>query len=135
VQAPGSDARDEGTAPLDALPHEDPREWSDGDLARLVERMQEPRGVPIEDRRHLLSVYPRCFVGSEAVDWLLRAAEMTRADAVALGQRLVERGFVRHVLDEHGFRDGRFFYRFREEPSAPAGAPQTASHPGAPGGI
>jgi small-conductance mechanosensitive channel len=100
------------------LPEKDPREWNDGELARLVVRMREPGGVPVEDRRHLLSVYPRCFVGSEAVDWLLRATELSRPEAVALGQELVERGFVRHVLDEHGFRDGNFFYVFRD--AAPA---------------
>jgi hypothetical protein len=30
----------------------------------------------------------------------------------------VERGLVRHVLDEHGFRDGNFFYAFRSSPAA-----------------
>jgi hypothetical protein len=78
--------------------------------------MQAPGGVPIQDRRHRLAVYPRCFVGSEAVDWLAGTAELTRGEAAALGQRLVDRGFVRHVLDEHGFRDGNFFYAFRPGP-------------------
>ena len=112
---PVSDAHDEVRT---VLPDKDPREWSDEDLARLVERMREPSGVPIQDRRHRLAVYPRCFVGSEAVDWLLRTAELTRGEAVALGQRLIDRGFVRHVLDEHGFRDGNFFYGFRTGSSA-----------------
>jgi potassium-dependent mechanosensitive channel len=109
--APGEESRT-------ALPDKDPGEWSDPELARLVARMQEPGGVPVQDRRHRLAVYPRCFVGSEAVDWLLRTVELTRGEAVALGQRLVDRGFVRHVLDEHGFRDGNFFYGFRAGPSA-----------------
>ncbi len=113
---PVADASDEEGRT--ALPDKDPREWSDPELARLVARMQEPGGVPVQDRRHRLAVYPRCFVGSEAVDWLLRTAELTRGEAVALGQRLVDRGFVRHVLDEHGFRDGAFFYGFRAGPSA-----------------
>jgi hypothetical protein len=106
-----------GDAP-GTLPDQDPHAWSDAELARLAERMRAPDGVPTRDRRHRLAVYPRCFVGSEAVDWLLRAGELTRSEAVALGQRLVERGFVRHVLDEHDFRDGNFFYAFRGEPSA-----------------
>jgi small-conductance mechanosensitive channel len=101
-----------------ALPEKDPREWSDEELSGLVERMQAAGGVPIQDRRFRLALYPRCFVGSEAVDWLARSAELTRGEAVALGQRLVERGFVRHVLDEHGFRDGNFFYGFRSGPPA-----------------
>ena len=32
-----------------------------------------------------------------------------------LGQLLMDRGAFRHVLDEHGFEDGNFFYRFRED--------------------
>jgi hypothetical protein len=130
ARAPGSGAQGEA-APADALPDKDPREWSEAELARLAGRMREPDGVPVGDRRHLLTVYPRCFVGSEAVDWLLREVELTRAEAVGLGQRLVERGLVRHVLDEHDFRDGNFFYRFREEPTAPG----ITGHPGPPGGI
>ncbi len=46
---------------------------------------------------------------------------------------LVERGDVRHVLDEHGFEDGTFFYRFADDaPGAvargrPAGGASTAT--------
>jgi small-conductance mechanosensitive channel len=111
---PGAAPAGPGGDPGGALPGEDPRGWSDAELARLAARMRAPDGVPIRDRRHRLAVYPRCFVGSEAVDWLLRTGELTRGEAVAVGQRLVELGFVRHVLDEHGFRDGNFFYAFRD---------------------
>ncbi len=97
-----------------------PEEWSDADLAALVEKMRGPMGVAVADRRHLLSVYRRCFVGSEAVDWLADYAGLTRSEAVAIGQRLVELGRVRHVLSEHGFRDGHYFFRFREDESEPA---------------
>jgi hypothetical protein len=37
---------------------------------------------------------------------------LTRAEAVAAGRRLLDRGVIRHVLDEHGFEDARLFYRF-----------------------
>jgi hypothetical protein len=37
---------------------------------------------------------------------------------VAVGRRLLEQGRFRHVLGEHGFRDGYFFYRFREDEAA-----------------
>jgi small-conductance mechanosensitive channel len=92
-----------------------PEDWSDVDLVAVAERMRGPMGVPVEDRRHLLSVYRRCFVGSEAVDWLADHAGLSRSEAVAFGQRLVDLGQIRHVLAEHGFRDGHYFFRFRED--------------------
>ena len=83
-----------------------------GGLEALVMRMRAADGVAIADRRHLFSTYPRCFVGSEAVEWLVRHEDLSRGEALQLGQRLVERGIIHHVLDEHPFRDGAFFYRF-----------------------
>jgi hypothetical protein len=76
--------------------------------------MAGPGGVELRDRRHLLTLHPRCFVGSEAVAWLVEHEEVGRSEAVELGQRLVAQGLVHHVLDEHGFHDGHFFYRFRD---------------------
>jgi potassium-dependent mechanosensitive channel len=82
------------------------------DVDTLIARMRGPGGLVIQDRRHLLSVYAKCFVGSEAVEWLMRANSVSRDEAIHLGQSLVERGVFHHVLDEHPFRDGNFFYRF-----------------------
>ena len=95
-----------------------PRAWSDGELRSVLERMRAAGGVPVLDRRHLLAFYPRCFVGREAVDWLVHELRLPRDEAIALGRRLVERGCFHHVLDEHGFRDGNFFYRFRDDEDA-----------------
>jgi potassium efflux system protein len=92
-----------------------PEDWSDAELAAVVEKMRGPMGVPIADRRHLLSVHRRCFIGSEAVDWLAAHAGLTRGEAVAVGQRLVALGWLHHVLGEHGFRDGHYFFRFRAD--------------------
>ena len=61
--------------------------WRALDIEALVARMRGADGVAIADRRHRLSVYRHCFVGAEAVDWLTRAEDLSRADAVRLGQR------------------------------------------------
>jgi hypothetical protein len=102
-----------------AEPVDDPvlefAEWSDAELDAVAVRLQGPEGVPILDRRRLLARHPRSFVGREAVEWLMRQEGLTRDEAIALGQRLVERGVIHHVLDEHGFRDGHYFYRFRAD--------------------
>jgi hypothetical protein len=105
----------------------EPRTWNDDDLAAVVARLRGPSGLDIEDRRHLLSVYRRCFVGREAVDWLTHHEGLTRSDAVRLGQALVDRGTIHHVLDEHPFRDADLFYRFRaDEGPAERGTSLTA---------
>jgi len=97
--------------------------WRKDDLERLVERMRAPSGVEIAPRRYLLTTYPRCFVGSEAVSWLVEREGLTRGEAVRLGRRLVAEGLVRHVLDAHDFSDRHLFYRFAaDEPTLPSGA-------------
>jgi len=94
-------------------PDRSPKEWSDAEVESAAKRLRESGEVAIRDRRHRLQVYPRAFVGREAVDWLVGAYGLSRAEAVELGERWVAQGLVHHVLDEHGFRDGEFFYRFR----------------------
>jgi len=61
-------------------------------------------------------------VGSEAVDWLIERRDelglATRKDAVALGQMLIDRGVIHHVVNRQPFKDGYKFYRFyRDETS------------------
>ena len=77
--------------------------------------MRAPSGVEICDRRHRLRVYPRCFVGSDAVAWLVRNEGLRHDQAIAVGELLVERNLVHHVLDEHTFHDDALFYRFRAD--------------------
>ncbi len=82
------------------------------DMEALVKAMREPGGLEIKDRRYRLNLYPCCFVGSQAVEWLMRTQNCTREEALNIGQLLVERGIIHDVTDEHPFRDDFFFYRF-----------------------
>ncbi len=95
-------------------PREDrgPGEWMLEEVEAVLRRMRSPGGVARGDRHHRFRVYHDCFVGTDAVDWLVREEKLTRREAVEFGARLVELGHARHVLDEHGFRDGPYFYRF-----------------------
>ena len=86
-------------------------------LQALAAQMQGPDGVEIKDRRHRLSLYSTCFVGSEAVDWLMRTQKATRLEATRLGQLLYKEGFIQHVLDEHPFDDDYLFYQFCKDES------------------
>ncbi len=82
------------------------------DIDELVKLMRGASGVGIRTRSYLGKSYPECFVGSEAVDWMARTYQLDREQAVALGQRLIDLCLLHHVVDEHDFVDGAFFYRF-----------------------
>lgn len=87
----------------------------DIDLAELVAQMRGEQGLDIQDRRHRLNIYPQCFVGSEAVIWLMKTQRATRKEATRIGQLLVQKRIIHHVLDEHPFDDAYLFYRFYED--------------------
>ena len=82
------------------------------DLKELVAAMRNIGGIPIKDRQYHLKNYTRCFVGSEAVTWLSTHLKISKADAVRVGQRLVDEKWIHHVADEHSFQDAPLFYRF-----------------------
>ena len=82
------------------------------DLKELVREMRDIGGVKIKDRRYRMNVYPRCMVGSEMTTWMVRRFFLEEADAVKLGQRLIDEKLLHHVTDSHPFEDGFFFYRF-----------------------
>lgn len=84
-------------------------------IERLVAKMRGEGGIEIKDRRYGLQKYPRCFVGSEAVTWIAEHLKMSREEATAIGQKLMVKKKIHHVLDEHPFRDENLFYRFYED--------------------
>lgn len=82
------------------------------DLDQLIREMRGEDGFKIADRRYHLNFYPSCFIGSEAVDWIVSKRDFTREEAIELGQILIEREIIHHVTDEHAFQDSYFYYRF-----------------------
>ena len=82
------------------------------DLDMLATRMRGPDGVEICDRQYSLNTYSSCFVGSEAVIWLVQHLKLSKPQAMQLGQQLVEAKLIHHVLDQHDFEDDYLFYRF-----------------------
>lgn len=88
---------------------------TDRDLERLVHEMRSPQGLDIQNRRYRLHLYPNCFIGSEAVNWLVQRYKYTREEAVEVGQILMEKGIICHVLDQHPFQDSYLFYRFFQD--------------------
>ncbi|NEQ38659.1 MAG: mechanosensitive ion channel [Okeania sp. SIO3I5] len=87
----------------------------DIDIDTLIEEMRSPNGVSIKDRQHRWETYSKCFVGSEAVKWLMETKKLSLNQAIALGQLLIDRGLIHHVVDRHGFKNGYLFYRFYQD--------------------
>lgn len=86
-------------------------ERPDIDLDELVARFK--KNVSIKDRRYRLTTYKDCFVGSEAVQWLVTSGTaQTRQDAINLGLLLQDAGIIEHCLRDHDFKDEELFYKF-----------------------
>jgi hypothetical protein len=84
-------------------------------LKQLIEEMRSEKGVEIKTRRHKLKLFQYCFLGNEAVTWISNRTKLSREDAVKLGQKMLEKGFFFHVLDESQFKDEELFYRFKQD--------------------
>lgn len=67
----------------------------------------------VKNRRYLFKVYKRCFVGKEAVNWLIKEGfASSRLDAVSIMRHFCDAGIVHHVVGDHDFRDEYLFYKF-----------------------
>ncbi|BAM79760.1 similar to guanine nucleotide exchange factor [Cyanidioschyzon merolae strain 10D] len=86
------------------------------DLEQVYNRLRDSQtGLQLADRRWRLITYSRCFVGSEAVQWMQINLGISREEAIDLGQRLMDAGLFHHVTYSEPFRDGNFFYAFQED--------------------
>jgi hypothetical protein len=79
------------------------------DIAKELER-----GLEIKDRTYRWKKYRDCFVGSDAIDFLVSHGYVkTRIDAVDLGRRISsEFNLFQHVTGDHVLEDDYLFYRF-----------------------
>lgn len=83
------------------------------DRDRLVAQMRGTSGIDVRDRRYNLRLYPQCFIGSELVQWCRRHLNLSRPDAVALCQQIMDDGHFNHVVDRTRFEDAYLFYRWK----------------------
>ena len=84
------------------------------DLDNIAIQFKE--NVKLEDRKFRLKTYKQVFVGTKAVDYLIKSgAASNRQDAVELGKALQHMGIFEHVFRDHGFEDEYLFYRMLEE--------------------
>ncbi|WP_019506376.1 DEP domain-containing protein [Pleurocapsa sp. PCC 7319] len=78
----------------------------------LALELQADNGVEIKNRWYNLKLYRQCFIGSELVDWLTKTKGITTEEAIALGQNLFEYQLIKHVHEDHDFKNEFLFYRF-----------------------
>lgn len=82
------------------------------EIRQLVNKMRGENGLEIKNRNYRLKTYPKCFIGSEAVQWLMKTYQTSKAEAIKLGQNLIEQRIIHHVTDDHDFKSDNLFYRF-----------------------
>ena len=84
------------------------------DLDNIAIQFKE--NVKLEDRKFRLKTYKQVFVGTEAVDYLIKSgAANSRQDAIDLGKALQHMNIFEHVFRDHGFEDEYLFYRMLGE--------------------
>ena len=81
-------------------------------LDKVVAQMRTVGGVKIRNRNYRLKEYPYCFTGTEAVRWFMHTFHLSQAEALGLGQKLMDEKWFHHVADQHEFKDEDLFYRF-----------------------
>jgi hypothetical protein len=83
------------------------------ELPRLLEIANRMRKeLDIRDRSYFWSTYKDCFVGEDAVTWMVEtgvAGSIT--EALDIGNQLQTLGFLEHVVQEHQFKNKPLFYR------------------------
>eukprot|EP00249_Psilotum_nudum_P022696 c28612_g1_i2 orf=179-2128(+) len=100
-------------APLPPVYGEDePQSGKLDELADVVRKLREK--VQIKDRFYKMRFFSRCFLASNAVEFLAEDQYCERDEAVQFGRKIVAKHFCRHVLEENIFEDGNQCYRFLE---------------------
>ena len=71
------------------------------------------KNVAIRDRVYHMKVYPNCFLGKDAITWLVKSGTAgSREEAAVIGSAMITAGYFHHVVDDHSLKDQSLFYRF-----------------------
>jgi len=93
--------------------------WNQSPLVNKVEDLIEMMRDQIDIRNRVVRLrkYKDCFVGSEAVDWMMEKLNLkNKEEAVAIGETLMMRGFIFHYTRSAPFKNSKTeFYRFSDK--------------------
>eukprot|EP00937_MAST-01D_sp_MAST-1D-sp2_P005409 g5409.t1 len=98
------------------------------ELSAVAEAMRS--GVQVATHRRGWQRHKECFLGSDAVEWMIAGAEggvTGEVGAVKLGQMMVREGLLHHVDRSRPFANSRELYRFRADEPAPTAASEAIS--------
>lgn len=89
--------------------------YSDRELRELVNLLRHH--VEIRNRSFMRNVYRDCFIGSDAVDFLLsQGFAKDRKEGVSIGKLMLKKSLIRHVSGTSSrFQDAYLYYRFQED--------------------
>lgn len=89
---------------------------SDHDLQGIVQLLRTH--LEIRNRSWMTRVHRDCFVGSDAVSFLVtQGLADDRKEAVELGKKMMKKKLIRHISDSQRFSDSYHYYRFAEDES------------------
>jgi EAL domain-containing protein (putative c-di-GMP-specific phosphodiesterase class I) len=80
-------------------------------LAQVLIDLQQVRSELERNRWNYGKRHRQCLLGNELVTWLAKRYALSRSEALKLGKRLLAKGFLVHVFEEHDLEDAPFFYR------------------------
>jgi hypothetical protein len=87
---------------------------NEDDLTGIMNLMR--RHIEIRNRSWLKRIHRDCFIGSDAVDFLVtQGFADTRKAAVEMGLKMTNRKLIRNITDSRKFSDTLHYYRFTED--------------------
>jgi Domain found in Dishevelled, Egl-10, and Pleckstrin (DEP) len=84
----------------------------------VLQKLLQNRHGLVADRTYGGKKYEDCFVGSAFVDWLVDKHRFSADKAIDIGRQLFDLGAFHHVLNEHPFIDGNYYYSLAKKPEA-----------------
>ncbi|WCJ44547.1 electron carriers protein disulfide oxidoreductase [Euphorbia peplus] len=81
--------------------------------ALIVRKMKE--SIVVKDRFYKLRRFSRCFLGTDAIDFLSKDLILEKEEAIEFGRNLASKLFFQHVLQENLFEDGNHLYWFLDD--------------------
>jgi hypothetical protein len=72
--------------------------------------------LEIRNRSWMKTIYRDCFIGSNAIDFLVTQGLVdTRDDAIQMCTKMIHKKYLRHISDSQTFKDGYSYYIFTED--------------------
>jgi len=84
------------------------------DLPQLVSEMSSQEGIPLKTRRRGLKTFRQFFSGRQAINRLQKYLQISRRDAIRVGQRLLRENWLTSLTNNSSsLMEGDALYRFR----------------------